>query len=187
MQIVWHKAYARPAYRDTRRLQRSTWLPKAPKAHVSSSLHPTLGLCILTKHLAVSAPVHHSRDPTHTSLFSPLCLYLHPEESVCITHCESWRFSIWVSIAHAYSFGFNHQAVAEIAGLLVLGINACRCAPTNTKMFTCWNETTYWSTTIKQPLSACTALTLRLSHHNQVKLCLNVSSSFLHLHLNQGF
>lgn len=62
---------------STRQLQRSTWLPTAPEAHVNSSHHPTLGLCILTKHLAVSAPVHHSRDPrAHSPLLLPVCLPL---------------------------------------------------------------------------------------------------------------
>ncbi len=120
MQIIWDKAHTRSAYRDTRRLQRSTWLPKAPEAHVNSSLHPTLGLCILTKHLAVSAPVHHSRDPPPTSPLLPLSLSLrvgrlHSEKTLCVTYCDSW-WCLWVSVVHAYSFGLNHQAEVEIAG-----------------------------------------------------------------------
>lgn len=62
------------AYRDTRQLRRRTWLPKDPEAHVNSSLLPALGLCILTKHLAVSAPVHHSRDPAHPPPRICLCM-----------------------------------------------------------------------------------------------------------------
>lgn len=126
---LWDKAHTRSAYRDTRRLQRSTWLPKDPEAHVNSSLHPTSGLCILTKHLAVSAPVHHSSHhphqpppPLHPNLISPftmaLCLCAGTLEG-CIhrkLHSTLWFTSVqclWVSAAHAYSIGFYHQAGVE--------------------------------------------------------------------------
>ncbi len=97
MQIIGDNAHTRWAYRDMRPLQRSTWLPKDPEAHVNSSLHPTLGLCILTKHLAVSAPVHHSRDPPPpTSPFLSLRLSLHvgrlhseKTASHILIHCDS--------------------------------------------------------------------------------------------------
>lgn len=62
------------SYSDTRRLRGTTPLFKAPDARVGSSLHSTSGICILTKHLAVSAPVHHSGDTiqpyqhTHTHI-----------------------------------------------------------------------------------------------------------------------
>lgn len=96
------------AYRDTRQLRGTTWLPKDPEAHVNSSLHPTSGLCILTKHLAVSAPVHHSRDPTHPPPPFCLCVCLctlgGPYRENWIAHSDSWRFSVhkWASCMHIH-------------------------------------------------------------------------------------
>lgn len=102
------------AHRGTRRLEGSAWLPEAPEAHVSSSLHPTLQTCILTKHLAVSASVHHSRDPSLTSLFSscPLCLPLRVGRKLCAAHCDSEGLHRQKSFGHAYSLGFHHVGKA---------------------------------------------------------------------------
>lgn len=102
MQIIWDKGQTRSACRDTRRLQNTTWLPKAPEAHVNSSLRPTSGLCILTKHLAMSAPVHHSRDPpTLNPHPTCLCVFL------CMLDCVrvQWKLCMgisWIMMVHVW-------------------------------------------------------------------------------------
>lgn len=146
-------AHMRSAHRGTRRLEESAWLPEVPEAHVSSSLHPTLQTCILTKHLAVSAPVHHSGDPSLTTLFSscPLSLLFVLGENCVLDIVIQGVLHRQRSFGHAYSLGSLHVGKAG----QTLKIKACQLPNVlSAKMLACWKETPHWTTPIYHLLPA---------------------------------